>query len=139
MTANRIETANKMKRLLIESSPMIEDYTREVCPACAEVCCRQKHGMFRKNDIVYLHALGVEVPPRDPGRPLEGPCEWMGPRGCDRPRWLRPFKCTWFFCEPLLKAMNDGPSRKARRLSALLQEMTDLYCELGRGTRSGNL
>jgi hypothetical protein len=133
MTANRIETADKMKRLLIGSSPMIEDYTREVCPACAEVCCRQKHGMFRENDIVYLHALGVEVPPRDQGRPLDGPCEWMGPRGCDRPRWLRPFKCTWFFCGPLLKAMNDGPSRKARQLSALLQEMADLYRELGQG------
>ena len=133
MTANLIGTAEKMKRLLIESSPMIEDYTREVCPVCAEVCCRQKHGTFRESDMVYLHALGVELPPRDQGRPLEGPCEWMGSRGCDRPRWLRPFKCTWFFCGPLLKAMYDGPSRKSRQLCAMLQEMADLYRELVQG------
>jgi hypothetical protein len=133
MIANCKETAEKMKQLLIESSPMIEDYTREVCPACAEVCCRQKHGMFRGNDRMYLHALGVEIPPRDQERPLDGPCELMGPHGCDQPRWLRPFKCTWYFCEPLLKAMDDGPSRKARRLSALLQEMTELYRELEEG------
>ena len=132
MTANRVETADKMKQLLFESSSMIEDYTREVCPACTEVCCKQKHGMFRENDIIYLHALGMQVPPRDHGRPLEGPCELMGPRGCEQPRWLRPFRCTWYFCEPLLTALNDGPSRKARQLSALLQEMVDLYHELGR-------
>jgi hypothetical protein len=133
MTTNRIETAGKMKRLLIESAPLIEDYTWEVCPACAEVCCKQKHGVFRENDIGYLHALGLEAPQRDQGRPAEGPCEWMGPRGCNRPRWLRPFKCTWFFCGPLLKAMNDGPSRKARQLSTMLQKMADLYGELGQG------
>jgi hypothetical protein len=132
MTVNRVETAEKLKQLLIESSSMIEDYTREVCPACAEVCCKQKHGTFQENDIVYLHALGRKVPPRDQGRPLEGPCELMRPHGCVQPRWLRPFRCTWYFCEPLLKALNDGPSRKARRLSALLQEMVDLCRELGR-------
>ena len=131
MNEKRTIIAEQLKRLLIDSSPMIEDYTREVCPICAEVCCRQRHGMFRENDSVYLHALGVEVPPRDQGRPLEGPCEAMGPRGCVQPRWMRPFKCTWYFCEPLLKALNDGPSRKARQLSALLQKMTDLYRELG--------
>jgi hypothetical protein len=130
MMMHRIETAEKMKQLLIASSPIIEDYTREICLACREVCCKQKHGTYREQDIGYLRALGAAVPPRDQGRPPEGPCESLGPRGCSQPRWLRPFKCTWYFCEPLLKAMNEGPSRKARRLSTLLQEMADLYREL---------
>jgi hypothetical protein len=40
---------------------------------------------------------------------------------------MRAFKCTWYFCEPLLAALNEGEPRKARRLSAALQEMVDRY------------
>jgi hypothetical protein len=130
MTDNRIVIAEKLKQFLIESSLLIEEYTREVCPGCTDVCCRQKHGIFRERDIWYLHALGVEVPPRDEARPLEGPCQFMGPEGCVQPRWLRPFKCTWYFCEPLLAALNQGPQRKARWLSAQLQEMILLFDKL---------
>jgi hypothetical protein len=54
----------------------------------------------------------------------------MGPQGCIQPRWLRPFKCTWYFCEPLLAAMAADRQKKARRISALLQEMIDLYNEI---------
>lgn len=132
MTEKCTIIAMQLKRLLIESSPMIEEYTAAICPSCSDVCCRQKHGMFRENDILYLRALGVEVSMRDQGKPPEGPCEWMGPMGCVQPRWLRPFKCTWYFCEPLLKALSEGPPRKARRVSAMLQEMADLYGELGK-------
>jgi len=132
MMENRKNIAERLKRLLIESSPMIEEYTAAICPGCSDVCCRQKHGTFRENDILYLRTLGVEVPKRDQGRPLDGPCEWMRPEGCVQPRWMRPFKCTWYFCEPLLKTLNDSPPRKARRVSAVLQEMADLYGELGK-------
>jgi hypothetical protein len=130
MTDDRIVIAEKLKRLLIASSPLIEEYTNQTCPGCTDVCCMQKHGLFREKDILYLHAIGVEVPPPDGVRPLEGPCQFMGPRGCVQPRWLRPFKCTWYFCEPLLAALHEGPQKKARRLSAVLQEMIDLYREL---------
>lgn len=133
MTENNIVVAHKLKQLLIDSSALIEEYTAAVCPDCTDVCCKQKHGMFRENDILYLLALGVEEPPRDQKRHPDAPCELMGPGGCSHPRWLRPFKCTWYFCDPLLKALNDGPARKSRQLSALLQEMADLYCELTPG------
>jgi hypothetical protein len=130
MTTDRIEAANTFKQLLIESSPMIEEYTAAVCPACKDVCCRQKHGIYQKGDILYLQALGVDAPSRNAARPLDGPCESMGPRGCVLPRWMRPFKCTWYFCEPLIKTLNERPQRKARRLTALMQEMIQLFDEL---------
>jgi hypothetical protein len=119
--------AEKLKLLLIDSSPLIEEYTSTTCPACAEVCCRQKHGLYKDRDHRYLDALGMNVPMRDRTRPEEGPCEMIGPQGCVQPRWLRPFKCTWYFCEPLLVALDEGPQKKARRLSAMLQEMIELY------------
>jgi hypothetical protein len=132
MTMNNHTTSQKLKLLLMDSSSLIEEYTSRVCPDCTDVCCRQKHGMYRENDILYLRALGEAVATRDQGRTLEGPCELIGPRGCTQPRWLRPFKCTWYFCEPLLKSLGDGPPRKARQLSAMLQEMADLHANLGK-------
>jgi hypothetical protein len=44
---------------------------------------------------------------------------------------MRPFKCTWYFCEPLLSALNNGPQRKARRLTEDFEEMLRLYGALG--------
>ena len=130
MTDKRAAIAEQLKRLLIETSPVIEEYTGEICPHCTDVCCRQKHGVYRENDVRYLHALGSDVPARDRSRPPEGPCESMGHAGCVQPRWLRPFKCTWFFCDPLLHALGDGPQKKARMLSATIQEMIQLYSRL---------
>jgi len=132
MTEKRTIIAEQLKQLLIGSSPVIEEYTASICPGCTDVCCRQKHGTFRENDIRYLRALGIDVPPRDQGRPPDGSCELMGPQGCGQPRWLRPFKCTWYFCDPLLKALTESPPRKARQVSAMLQEMADLYGELAK-------
>ena len=130
MPRSRIDAAGKLQQLLIESSPLIEEYTREICPVCTDVCCRQIHGIYRERDILHLNALGAAIPERDPARPLDGPCEALGERGCTHPRWLRPFKCTWYFCDPLLEAMNDGPQKKARALSRVMQDMIEFYDEL---------
>jgi hypothetical protein len=130
MMNNNTAVAEKLKKLLIESSPLIEEYTAAVCPACTDVCCRQKHGLYREVDSAYLKSLGITAPRRDGSRQLEGPCESMGPKGCIQPRWMRPIKCTWYFCEPLLNALDEGSPRKARRLYALLGEMTELFGEL---------
>jgi len=130
MQRSRIEAAGKLQQLLIESSPLIEEYTRTVCPGCMDVCCRQKHGIYRERDVIYLNALGTAIPSRDPAWQLDGPCEALGERGCTHPRWLRPFKCTWYFCDPLLKAMNDGPQKQARELYRTIKEMIECYDEL---------
>ncbi len=121
------DQAERLKKLLIQSSPLIEEYTAAVCPDCVDVCCRQKHGTHRSRDLAYLHALGTTAPPLEAGRNPDGPCQFMGRAGCTLPRWTRAFKCTWFFCEPLLTALDEGDPRKARRLSAALQEMVDRY------------
>ena len=127
MTRSGSERAAALKKLLIDSSALIEEYTALVCPDCTNVCCRQKHGIYREGDIRYLEELGEPVPQRDPARSEEGPCEAMGPRGCIQPRWLRPFKCTWYFCDPLIAALDEGPQKKARKLAGMMQDMIDLY------------
>ena len=128
MTRSRsAEKAQRLKQLLIESSPLIEGYTRQVCPSCTDVCCKQRHGLFTETDRVYLAALGEPVPPHDPSRPLDGSCQFLTGAGCMKPRWQRAWKCTWYFCEPLLRALAEGPQKNARALSAILEEMGRLY------------
>ena len=63
------EKAMRLKQLLIESSPLIEGYTRQVCPSCTDVCCKQRHGLFTEEDRAYVVALGERVPAHDPSRP----------------------------------------------------------------------
>ncbi|MBS1242523.1 MAG: hypothetical protein H6R44_278 [Nitrospirae bacterium] len=124
------EAARRLKQLLIENSPLIEEYTRQICPSCTEVCCKQRHGLFTEDDRAYLAALGEEVPPHDPSRPVDGSCQFLGASGCEKPRWQRAWKCTWYFCEPLLQALAEGPQKKARALSASLGVMGRLYCAM---------
>lgn len=124
---SKIESAaEKMKQLLIDLSPMIEEYTARVCPDCRDVCCKQRHGIMNEQDMRCASALKSPLPVYDPGRPLDGACQFMGPYGCENPRWLRPWRCTSYFCEALLAAMNDGPQKKSRRVSALIQEIVDI-------------
>lgn len=126
--------ARELQQLLIRTSPLIERRTAAICPACTGSCCRQRHGMFTDRDRAYLEALGAPGPRHDPALPPDGPCQFLGPAGCAKPRWQRAWKCTWFFCRPLLQALDDGPQREARALSAALAEMVRLYDALDGGS-----
>ncbi len=119
-------TAEKQKKLLIELSPVIEAYTAAVCPGCRDVCCKQRHGVMNEEDLRYCAALGTPPPAYDPGRMQDGPCQFMGASGCIHPRWLRPWRCTAYFCDALLAAMNSGPPKTVRHISSLIQEIVDL-------------
>ncbi len=121
-----LSAAEKQRMLLNEVSPLIEEYTSAVCPDCRDVCCKQRHGMMNDLDRRYAAALGEAVPAYEPGRSLDGPCQFMGNGGCSIPRWLRPWRCTSYFCDPLLAAMAQGPQRKSRRISALIQQIVDI-------------
>jgi hypothetical protein len=127
MTNTRSDIAWKLRQRLNDVSPLIEVYTAAICPECTDICCRQRHGLYRERDINYLRGLGIPIPERDEARTLDGPCECMGPHGCIQPRWLRPFKCTWYFCNPLLEALNTGPQKRARMLASIMQDMLILY------------
>ncbi len=120
------KTARRLKALLVKISPLIEDYTAEVCPGCTDVCCKQKRSFLDREDILYMTALGLPLPDYDPARDPEGRCQFMGSSGCMTPRWLRPWRCTWYFCDPLLEALDSGHQKQARALSALIRQILEL-------------
>ncbi len=105
-------------------SPYIEKHTARVCPDCVKVCCANKHGTPEREDFLFYLALGVEA------RPASGPpdevCSLLGGMGCELPRWQRPFRCTWYFCEPLLDSMRQGSGREYRLFVAGLAGLVEL-------------
>jgi hypothetical protein len=118
--------AVNLKQLLIELSPLIEELTADVCPECTDVCCKQKRCILDPVDVRYLNALRMPPPDFNTSRPPEGPCQFMGQSGCVTPRWFRPWRCTWYFCDPLLSAMNRGPQKTARKIADLIQQVVDI-------------
>ncbi len=118
--------ALRLKELYEEISPLIEGFTSEVCPHCEDVCCRHRHGHLEAEDEVFLTVLGEDVPLASRDRDDDDWCEFLGPKGCTKPRWQRPFRCTWYFCEALLRHMPEANPKALRRLQALMQEIQAL-------------
>jgi len=111
---NSMDLALQLRDAYNTLSPFIEKHTSIVCPECEEVCCIDKHSHYDKNDLIYLRALGAEVYLNPPYREETGPCRYMSEKGCSRERWERPFRCTYFFCNPLLKSLENDSAKLYR-------------------------
>lgn len=130
-TANRIrELARRVHDGFAIIDPLIEELTASICPTCSSVCCINRHSFHAEDDLAYLAALGVEPPMPDTAIPDRDPCKFLGASGCVLPRHLRPFRCTWYFCDPLISEMETGNGRKTRKLSADMQSLINMRNEL---------
>jgi hypothetical protein len=97
--------AREMKRAYEAVSPFIEKHTARACPSCPRVCCIDRHAVNEEEDLAFFSALGVDAPQvRAKERDTE-PCRHLSSRGCSLPRWQRPYRCTWYFCQTLLEEM----------------------------------
>ena len=105
---DKTEIASELKEILEAVSPFIEKHTALICPLCKRVCCINKHGRHTKEDICFFRALGLEEPSIDRYGKDSDPCGYLAANGCSLHRWERPFRCTWFFCDPLLQSMKDN-------------------------------
>ncbi|MBL7032140.1 MAG: hypothetical protein ISR97_03040 [Nitrospira sp.] len=104
-------------------SPFIEKHTAIVCPDCESVCCKDKHGRYDDNDLIYLGALEVDIPVDMPGLKDAGPCRNMTGIGCSLDRWMRPYRCTFFFCNALLKSIEEDDSKLYRAFMVFFEHM----------------
>jgi hypothetical protein len=127
------ETAQEAKAAFREVSSFIERHTSALCPSCENVCCIDRHGSYGRDDMLFLRALGEGPQVRAPREKETDPCRFLTTKGCALPRWRRPFRCTWYFCGPLIEAMPREDPRQYRefikalnRLLALRQEAIGL-------------
>ena len=111
-------------------SPFIEKHTAIVCPDCNHLCCKDKHGRHDQDDIKFLKAINEAVPPAQPDRNESGPCRYMSEKGCSLERYLRPFRCTHFFCNPLLKSLENDNAKLYRAFVEYLQYLIALRQKL---------
>ncbi len=106
-------------------SPYIQTYTAVVCPDCENVCCKDKHGRYDDNDLYFLNAMDAVLPPDFEGLKESDPCRYMTECGCDLERWRRPYRCTFFFCDALLKCVDEGDPKLSRAFNEYLKYLTD--------------
>ena len=133
--------AEETRALFQSLDPDIEGLTQTVCPSCKDVCCISRHGQAAADDLIYMNALAIRVPVRDSKRPDGAACRYLESSGCGLPRYARPYRCTWYFCSPLLEAMGEMKPRQARalegklaRLSSLRNRMMEVYRTLDCGS-----
>ncbi len=135
-TAGDLGAVQQAARRFLEEfdriDPFIQSYTALVCPSCGTVCCAQIHGLPEFADVIGFHALGHSVPAYDLTRELNGPCQFMGIRGCVLPRTQRPYRCTWYFCDPLLVQIEIGPTSHYRHFIEMVQALAQARGELMR-------
>lgn len=129
--AEVIRPAEEAEEMIEAISPIIESYTAMVCPACTSVCCIDRHSRFDYSDVIFMSALGREIPADDPAIANTAPCRFLGARGCLRKRSERPYRCTWFFCSTLLEVIEQQmPLAEYRRFIEMLRRITALRTEM---------
>ncbi|MDI6790760.1 MAG: hypothetical protein QME44_08745 [Thermodesulfobacteriota bacterium] len=123
--------AEDIRRLALEvktgieaTDPLIQEMTSEVCPHCKSSNCTNLNGRFDWCDLIYLAALGLELPPFRDGLRDEEPCQFLAERGCILTRTMRPHRCNWWYCEPLLEVIEKWPPRKQRRFISSIEKIT---------------
>jgi len=92
----------------------IERHTSAVCPGCLEVCCINRHSYHELADIVCIYALGRRPPFYREKVGDREPCQFLGKEGCTLRRPLRPHRCNWYFCTPLLDHIQSVSAREYR-------------------------
>ncbi len=106
--------AHSLRSLIDEVSPFIQLNTSMVCPGCERVCCVNRHGYYDRQDLIYIFTLGLRHPEYREGLEDTAPCQFLSSSGCSIGRSLRPFRCNWYFCTPLLVHMENGPAKPYR-------------------------
>ncbi len=130
--SNKTEIAREIKDTFDLVSPFIEKHTSLICPDCKKVCCADKHGRYDSDDLSFLKTLEVDVSQQKSGCNETGQCRYITDTGCSLQRWMRPFRCTSFFCNPLLKSLEndnaklyDAFNEYYQHLLVLRQRFTD--------------
>ncbi len=88
----------EIKENLAKLSPLTELLCQNTCPWCPDPCCLSAIVWFDFADLLFLHLTGETVPSSQPQPNQTKICRFFGPKGCNLPRAVRPWVCTWYTC-----------------------------------------
>jgi hypothetical protein len=105
--------SKRLRYLLEQIFPIMEDLCRKTCPTCTDICCRRAWVWVDFKDLLFFHLAGI-VPPEAQLLGRQGDrCRYAGPRGCRLDRIQRPFVCIWYVCPEQARLLNARPTEKS--------------------------
>lgn len=111
---------------IIRLDAFIQSITSVVCSMCKTVCCINRHSSYDLNDLIYVCALGLAPARYRSDLDDTEPCRFLSSTGCVKERSMRPFRCSWYFCDALLASMNNGPAKPFRQFTSRFQAVIDM-------------
>ncbi len=124
------EMGERLKDSFMLFDPLLQELTQLTCPYCGNPCCAQRHGIPEYADIVMFLSMREEILDYDLTRDPSGECAFISEKGCILPRYRRPYRCTWYFCDPMLLEVERGPSKRykefIRHVKTLAEERRNL-------------
>jgi hypothetical protein len=130
------ELARQIREMISVMDTFMQQHTSVVCPDCAKPCCINKHSHYECDDLIYIQALGLEPRVCDDHRADDEPCRFLSGTGCRLDRTVRPSGCNWYFCNALYDSMEKAPGKEYADFDGSLQQLADLWMELGAEFRS---
>ena len=79
-------------------SPLLNRLCHHLCEKCPSPCCKKASIYYDLKDLLFIHTLCLPVPLSQPIRQSNLECSNLGPYGCQLPREIRPWICTWYIC-----------------------------------------
>jgi hypothetical protein len=122
--------ACKIRDGINQIDSFVQQAAAAVCPSCEKVCCINRHGYYDCEDLIYIYALGLKLPAYKECVRDADPCQFLSMYGCTTQRSIRPFRCNWYFCNPLLEYMEKCPQRQYREFINRFHEIIDLRAEM---------
>ncbi|GBE41158.1 MAG TPA: hypothetical protein ENH18_03130 [Nitrospirae bacterium] len=77
-----------------------------------------------------MGALGIDTASDSCGREEAGRCRYMTEKGSDLDRWMRPYRCTFFFCDALLKSLENDNAKLYRTFMEYFKHMVSIRKKL---------
>ncbi|MBS3809475.1 MAG: hypothetical protein KGY38_04910 [Desulfobacterales bacterium] len=120
------KTAGHIRARLEEIDSVYKKLCAATCPFCPDPCCFSADIWFDLKDLLFLHASGLAMPIKDPGKKKNSPCSFLSSNGCTIARTSRPWLCTWYLCPTQKRRLETKQPGFLHRLQKLTAEITAL-------------
>ncbi len=95
----RLETlAQSIAAGIAEADADLDRLCRLSCPSCVDICCVRATVWYDFRDLLFLFCLQQKLPSAQIATKKGKGCDHLRAAGCELPRVVRPFVCTWYIC-----------------------------------------
>ncbi len=134
-----VQAAEAVRQGMGHLIPVWESLCAATQQQCQDNCCTAQRVWFDFRDLLLFHLLGLAIPPGQTRADLSEPCRYLSSRGCSLPRLTRPWRCSWYLCQPQVELLAAQPPKEQRRFSRLLRSVLENREEMDSSFRTAVL